>query len=495
MARRASPRAASTVAVACLALAWATPGISALAVSHGAPRPASPQVPKNLNTSRMPGNQDEQTIAVNPTNPKNVVVTSNLDTGSNPLFAGLMESSTFDGGATWTARVIADGSDGLGIACCDSSLAFDDDGNLFLTYLLDTNGNMPVALSTDGGVSFSVIHVIKPATPAGSPGGPVGPFKTAPRGSALAADQPTISAGAGTVWVTYTAFSPTAFSIQSTGARIAGLGHVKGWIKPENVPTRESRGDYGDVAIGPTGQVMVTYQRQTGGQGPANIFVSVDRDGLGPGGFSAPLNVADTNVGGFDYIPAQQERSIDAEANLAWDRDPTSAHLGRAYLVWTSETPDESNDTDIMFQWSDDDGASWSPPVRLNTDSSRNSQFLPAMALDQSTGAVAVSWYDCRNDNGHGATDTDGIANTDAQVFGTYTLNGGTTFAPNFRISQGVSNATASGSFLDYGDYTHATFADHIFYPVWSDNSNSTGDNPDGGLSGLDVYTTKVVIG
>jgi hypothetical protein len=30
---------------------------------------------------------------------------------------------------------------------------------------------------------------------------------------------------------------------------------------------------------------------------------------------------------------------------------------------------------------------------------------------------------------------------------------------------------------------------------VWSDNSNSTGDNPDGALSALDVYTAKVAIG
>ena len=30
------------------------------------------------------------------------------------------------------------------------------------------------------------------------------------------------------------------------------------------------------------------------------------------------------------------------------------------------------------------------------------------------------------------------------------------------------------------------------FYPVWSDNSNSTGDNPNGKLHALDIYTAKV---
>ena len=44
------------------------------------------------------------------------------------------------------------------------------------------------------------------------------------------------------------------------------------------------------------------------------------------------------------------------------------------------------------------------------------------------------------------------------------------------------------------GDYTHAAFQSHAFYPAWSDNSNSTGDNPDGTLHQLDLYTAKVVI-
>jgi hypothetical protein len=32
------------------------------------------------------------------------------------------------------------------------------------------------------------------------------------------------------------------------------------------------------------------------------------------------------------------------------------------------------------------------------------------------------------------------------------------------------------------------------FWPAWSDNSNSTGDNPDGTLHQFDLYTAKVSI-
>jgi hypothetical protein len=36
------------------------------------------------------------------------------------------------------------------------------------------------------------------------------------------------------------------------------------------------------------------------------------------------------------------------------------------------------------------------------------------------------------------------------------------------------------------------TFISGIAYPVWADNSNSTGDNPNGTLSRFDVYGAQV---
>jgi hypothetical protein len=148
-----------------------------------------------------------------------------------------------------------------------------------------------------------------------------------------------------------------------------------------------------------------------------------------------------------------------------------------------------------MLQHSDDGGATWSAAVRLNDDATRNSQFNPAIAVDQSSGAVAISWYDARNDLGQGGSgDTDGIPNDDVQIWATDSTDGGMTFGSNFRVSEGTSSAVAAGSFFDYGDYTHAAFESGVFYPAWSDNSNSTGDNPDGALHQFDLYTAAVPI-
>ena len=64
----------------------------------------------------------------------------------------------------------------------------------------------------------------------------------------------------------------------------------------------------------------------------------------------------------------------------------------------------------------------------------------------------------------------------------------------NIQISAGTSNSHDSGNHIDYGDYTGLSFYGGIAHPAWSDNSNSTGNNPDGALHGLDIYTASVAL-
>jgi hypothetical protein len=145
-----------------MTVVWlAGPAVSA--TRDSAAQPAGLRSGQNVNVSMMPRNQDEQTIAVNPTNPKNIVVTSNLEKGR-----GLMEAYTFDGGLSWTSGVIADGGV-LGHACCDSQTVFDPYGDLFLAYLYESRGGVPVAMSTDGGRTFRMIARLPVAPPAATP--------------------------------------------------------------------------------------------------------------------------------------------------------------------------------------------------------------------------------------------------------------------------------------------------------------------------------------
>src|SRR5207237_1515600 len=126
----------------------------ALLVAIGVPARATPKAsPPNYNSSAAPGNEAEDAIAVNPTNPSNVVTMSTLP----DVPSGLFEGVSFNGGRTWTRRVIGTPGDPLGNICCDQQLAWDRFGNLWMTYLLITNGNVLVALSTNGGGSFTKV--------------------------------------------------------------------------------------------------------------------------------------------------------------------------------------------------------------------------------------------------------------------------------------------------------------------------------------------------
>src|SRR2546423_758149 len=173
------------------ALIIATALVAALAGTAGAstrlqlvPRPT------NVDVSQRLGNESEETVAVNPTNPKNIVIVTNVD---HPA-AGLFEGVSFDGGTTWAKKLIGD-NDNLGDACCDPSLSFDNYGNLFLTYLYNVEIEVPIALSTDGGLHFKLIaNIAKPPKQSLSAGGER-------RGLFRFVDQPTIISGKGEVWL------------------------------------------------------------------------------------------------------------------------------------------------------------------------------------------------------------------------------------------------------------------------------------------------------
>jgi hypothetical protein len=447
--------------------------ITAVAMVVLSGRAASPKssTPQIVNVSQRLGNESEEAIAVNPTNPNNIVIFTNIAEGVNGMFLAV----SFNGGDTWSRRIVGEGNDVFGDTCCDPSLSFDEYGNLFMTYLYNRENRIPVVLSTDGGLTFSLIASI--AKPAGLAGRDLGGER---RGLFRYVDQPTITAAQGQVWVVFNAGGP----IVATGAPVAGLGQVGDFIPVEVVPGTNNC-TYGDVAIGPAGQVMLACNLTSTGQGGGKVFVNVDPDGLGPAGFGDRV---------FDFIAPQPDRSVDTEVGLAWARSG-GAHNGRVYAVYTKEQQNESDNTDIYVCYSDDNGATWSAGVRVNDDNTTNSQFLPKISLDQTSGNIAVVWYDARNDLGAGgAGDTDGIPNDDAQFWGAFSTNGGVSFTPNIQISAGTSNSHVSGNHIDYGDYSGLAFFGGVAHPAWADNSNSTGDNPDGTLHKLDIYTAAVPV-
>ena len=412
----------------------------------------------NINITKLAGSDAEGLIVVNPVNPDQLFFTVN----------GFTARRSIDGGFNWTSA--ASGIDPAKI-CCDNVAVWDDFGNLFLAdlnlkpgFVVDT---IPFFYSVDGGASFKT-------------------GKSIYKGDV---DQPAIDAGGGaggskrSVWVTWN----TAGTIYASGAEVKGLGKVGSWSKAQAAPgsaTIDTGGQFGDVAVGPDGQVLVSWQTSTNTSEdcPCKIYVNLDADGLGKNGFGNDVFVANTNVAKFDYFPAQSNRSVDAEANLAWDRG-SGPNAGRVYLVYNDENVDESDNFDVWITHSDNDGATWSTPVKINDDGGAKTQFLPEIAVDQSTGNVLATWYDTRNSGG---------GNDTFQYFASISTDGGDTWSANLQISTGTSNCNNSGDGFDCGDFNWVTFAHGVGFGTWSDNSNSTADNPDGAGGPLDMYTAQI---
>jgi hypothetical protein len=416
-----------------------------------------------VDITKMADNQSESSIAANPTNPQHVVaIANNLGTAGGSTF-----SRSTDGGLTWTTRVITNG-DGLGVnGGGDGELTYDKFGNLYVVFLdnLPANTACKVLRSTNDGQTFTVM---------GSP--IVGSL-----------DQPKIATGPGTaagsasVWVSC---QGTSGSIQAAGAQVTGLGTVGAFGAPVTL-AGSNGGNFGSIAVGPNGQVLDAYENPSDGTQPAAIDTNLDPDGGGAQPFGASRLATNTNVGGFRAIPAQPNRTVDAEAFLAYDRSG-GAHNGRVYLVYTDAPTTSSNDLNIFVRHSDDNGATWSTPVKVNDDTGTKSQFFCGIAVDQTTGNVAVGWFDARNSPG----------NNSVEYFVSASVDGGATFLPNVQVASALSDGRQNvigGDPNEFGDFYRIDFVNNVIHVVWADNSTDVTGNP--GPSGtLDIATAAITL-
>jgi hypothetical protein len=317
----------------------------------------------NVLVHPRPGNQSETAIAINPTNPSNLFAVSN-DPTQNPL-GGYY---SFDGGATWGTSV----TNTIPNSCCDAQTAWDSFGNLFVTYINLTANAVVTVMSSDGGMHFSVLN-----TASGS------------------IDQPSIAVGpsgygdgSGSVWISYNNLS--ANRIQAKGALVTDLGAVGPFTGPLNTIT----GSFGNIAVGPFGEVLVAVENPVNTAGPASLFVSLNPNGLVAPGFGPAVFVAPTNVGGFYRPPVQPGRSIDAEFNVAFDNSG-GPFTGRVYAVYTDRPSLASADTDLYVTYSDSDGAAgtWGPrPWSTTISVAGASSTPPSRSTRASAPTPPASW-------------------------------------------------------------------------------------------------------
>ena len=207
--------------------------------------------------------------------------------------------------------------------------------------------------------------------------------------------------------------------------------------------------------------------------------------------------MTNSNVTDRRLIPSEPDYGIDAGAQIAIGANPNNSGQNRVYVTYVQEYPAAGSYTDIYIRYRDP-GAGWSSPMRVNDDGGLNSPFDPAIAGDPSNGDVGLTWYDARQDMGTGGPyDSDEQANDDVLEYGTYIIpqSNGLQIYPNAQISQAASNAKDADSPVDLGESAGLVFDAGALYPLWSDNGNYQGTNPNGTRQQLNLYTADQPIG
>jgi len=145
-------------------------------------------------------------------------------------------------------------------------------------------------------------------------------------------------------------------------------------------------------------------------------------------------------------------------------------YRGRLYVVYATNNPaGNGNKPDIYCRYSTDKGMSWSSPAIINDDvpSSGNHQWMPSIWCDKTSGYLFVKWFDTRNCP----------TSDSAEVYATYSTNGGASFMPNQKIGTSkfkilCSTCGGGGTPTYEGDYDAITSYNKTSLLAWSDFRN-----------------------
>jgi autotransporter-associated beta strand protein len=431
-------------------------------------------VGSNVNISNLPNlNLYETTIATNPANPLNLIAAA----GGGATVNGRDDVAWYslDGGLTWSLNLIPnpvntfsdDNPTDTDSQAGDPEIVFDKNGVAYFLHLtkdataVKRGLNISGAVSTDGGVTWTPTAITTTFADDDKEQITVGPDFSDPTNPAKQ--------------IIYVTFH------RSNVIQMVSSKDGFNWTAPVQVSPLPDEIN-SQVAVGSNGHLFVTWE-DTGEPGKGKIKFASSMDGGVT--FSSAVQPFSTTINTFkDFpglgpykLPAQPQRGILANPSIVVDNLATSAHKGRIYIAFTNTEGRGGHDnTGIFVIFSDDEGQTWSNPVKVNDDATINSQFNPWMAIDPTTGNLAVSWMDARDDPLNHAT-VDYIA---------FSTDGGMTFSKNVpasRLANGVLGQTDLSANIDgapnptgrsgnnYGDYEGLTFNSGIAFPIWPDGT------------------------
>lgn len=372
----------------------------------------------------------EPSVAINPKNTQNIVAASVL----NNIYV------TNDGGAHWEKVEVTSPFGVYG----DPVVMADHKGKFYFFHLSDpTNGKggydsekldrMVVQESTDGGLTWSEGESI----------GYNHPKDQDKEWSAV--DRK------GNVYLTWTEFDKYGDPSPDCHSRIlfSKSRNGKKWSAPitlSEIPGNciddDNTAEGAVPGVNADGKLFVTWSNQN------KIFLDRSYDG-GQTWLSNDIHVAD-QPGGWDIKIPGHDRSNGMPVLMINQSETTARN--HIYLVW-ADTKNGTDDTDVWFTRSGNNGDNWTTPLRINGDGKGKHQYLPWMAVDQVTGYIYVVYYDRRS-----------YDDNQTDVYLAYSIDSGNSFK-EVKISETPFIPEEEGFF---GDYTNISAHNGLIVPIWA---------------------------
>jgi hypothetical protein len=431
---------------------------------------ATPSAAVNLSLDSA-NTQSEMLIAINPTNPLNIVGFSHRIPPSSGAITLDVYRST-DGGAIWSTTQITNVNDGAGTTGnrYDPALAFDANGLLYIAYGYrgTTPDRLIAATSTDGGASFGNFRVIDSQngfTPSG--------------GTALpGVDRWTLATGriAGSNnQCAVIAYTQNAQEGSNTDQRIVVVGTNNAgstWTAPLVINDGSNSGsDAGNLGACPTigweGDLHVGWYN-----GGTSIEMDSDRDGLFANAFNFGNDGVPRTSQGLVAInpPAMPERIGGVTVCPVLRASPFTP--GELYMTFQERRGTSGNDLDIWFGRSTDYGVHWAFGTAEN---GTGTDFHPMMSIDPHSSLIGIAYYTTDGDQNTG--------NDDVRMRLAWTRD--------FGVSWGIANVSnqqsneTGGYGGDYLEYTGLDIRDGTAHVLWASRY------PAGGID-LDAFWASI---
>jgi hypothetical protein len=337
------------------------------------------------NGNVLGSSENEFQIDINPTDSNFAIGTSN-----GPVTAGVGVFRTTDRGVTWSSFGAPIGTS----ACCDPAVAYAYDGTVYVGVLDTSPAGEYVIKSTDNGATW---------------GAPV--FVPMPDRNNLAVDNGPTSPRRGTVYTTYSDL-PATNRIKGYKSTDGGLTWGASFFIGDTAPAQGYE-QSSQPQVASDGTLYVGYQQYTNSNVGCSAGVQNVLAKSTDGGATFTYTVLPITQGGscssaqagrgLFCINAAGTSSFRSRSFPVIGTSPTNPqHVYMVYSGGDLETPYTCQSaagfhSDTLFRRSTDGGATFSAPLKINSDPAGKDQYFPWMDVAPN-GTIWAGWNDRRED-------------------------------------------------------------------------------------------------